>query len=104
MSAAEIARNGSVVIHVRLTPKAASNAVDGIGEAADGRRHLKLRVRAVPEKGRANESMIALLAAHFGIPKTAITIVAGASARLKTVRLAVDGPKAEEIAAACMAR
>lgn len=80
--------NGLQLI-VRLTPGAARDAVDGIERGADGREYLKTRVRAVPEKGKANKALIALLAIQIGVPKSAIRIVAGQTARLKTLH--IDG-------------
>jgi len=81
--------NVGLVISVRLTPKAALDRIDGIATLADGRTVLKARVRAVPEKGKANAALEALLAKALGVPKSAVTVVAGGTSRLKSVR--VDG-------------
>lgn len=78
---------------VRLTPKADRDAVEGGEQTADGRRHLKCRVRAVPEKGKANTALERLLAEAFGVPRSAVAIVAGGTARLKTARIAGDPPE-----------
>jgi uncharacterized protein YggU (UPF0235/DUF167 family) len=45
----------------------------------------------VPDKGRANAAAIALLAKLLGVPKSAVTLIAGDTARLKTVAIAGDG-------------
>ncbi len=50
---------------------------------------LKLRVQAPPEKGRANEAVCALLAKALGCPARDVSVVAGATARDKTV--AIEG-------------
>jgi uncharacterized protein YggU (UPF0235/DUF167 family) len=47
-------------------------------------------VRAAPDKGAANLALVVLLADVFGRPKTAVSLVAGATARLKQVRIAGD--------------
>lgn len=52
---------------------------------------LRLRVAAVPDKGRANAAVIALLGKALGVPKSAIAVTAGETARLKTVAIAGDG-------------
>ena len=52
---------------------------------------LRLRVAAVPDKGKANAAVIALLGKALGIPKSAITVTAGETARLKTVAIGGDG-------------
>lgn len=52
---------------------------------------LRLRVKAVPDKGKANAAAIALLAKALDIPKSRISVVAGETARLKTVMVEGDG-------------
>ncbi len=83
-------RADGIDIFVRLTPRAASDSIDGIAAAADGSAHLAARVRAVPEKGAANKALEALLAEALGVPRRAVSVVAGSTARLKTVRIAGD--------------
>ncbi len=56
---------------------------------------LKLRVQAPPEKGRANEAVCALLAKTLGCSARDVTVVAGATARDKTV--AIEGYGEEQI-------
>ena len=48
------------------------------------------RLKAAPVDGRANEELVALIAAHFRCPKSAVFITSGASGRLKLVR--IDAP------------
>ena len=83
-------REDGLDLHVRLTPKSSVDAVEGIGTAADGRSHVNARVRAVPEKGAANAALEKLLARTLGVPASAVAVVAGGTARLKTVRIAGD--------------
>ena len=45
------------------------------------------RLKAAPVAGRANEELIALVAAHFGCRKSAVTIKSGLSGRTKLVRI-----------------
>jgi uncharacterized protein YggU (UPF0235/DUF167 family) len=87
--------DGGVELFVRLTPKSARDAVEGVETAADGRAYLKARVRAVPEKGKANTALERLLAASLGVPFGAVAVVAGGTARLKTVRVAGDATAIE---------
>ena len=77
-------------IIVRLTPRASKDAVEGVGAASDGSSHLVARVRALPEKGEANMALERLLAHRLGLPASAVSIVAGSTSRLKTVRLLGD--------------
>ena len=56
---------------------------------------LRLKVRARPEKGRANEAVIRLLASHLGLPLTSLSIVRGATSRDKLVK--VDGLSEDQL-------
>ena len=76
------------VVAVLLTPKAAFNRIEGITELADGRNVLQARVRAAPEKGKANAALEALLAKVLGVPKSAVRVIAGRTSRLKSVQVA----------------
>ena len=77
---------------MRLTPRGGRDRIDGWAEGADGARLLKARVAAPPAEGAANEALIRLLAKALGVPKSAVTIAAGATSRLKTVE--IDGDAA----------
>jgi len=80
-------------LSVRLTPRGGRDALEGIEKLSDGREVLKVRVRAAPTEGEANAALIALLARLFEVPRSHVQLVAGASARLKTV--AVSGVSQE---------
>ncbi|MEI8718570.1 DUF167 domain-containing protein [Mesorhizobium sp. ISC11] len=90
MSAPFRLRDDGVELFVRLTPKAALDRLEGIETTADERSHLKARVRAVPENGAANHALEKLLAKALGVPGSAVSVVAGGTARLKTVRIEGD--------------
>ena len=82
-----------VVVTIKLTPKARSAGIDGIAEdlGPEGPRIvLRLRVTAPPEGGKANTAMIALLAKSWRLPKSAFTVIAGATSRLKRVHVGGD--------------
>ncbi|MDX8525226.1 DUF167 family protein [Mesorhizobium sp. MSK_1335] len=83
-------RENGIDLFVRLTPKAALDRIDGVETAADGRSHLKARVRAVPENGAANAALERMIAKTLGIPASAVSVVAGGTARLKTLRVVGD--------------
>lgn len=42
-------------------------------------------VKAQPVEGKANEAVIALVAAHFGVSKSKVSIKSGAASRTKRV-------------------
>ena len=84
------AETDGIVVTVRLTPKADRDALAGIEILSDGHPVVRARVRAVPEDGAANKALIALLAKQFGRPKSALTLVSGATSRVKQVRVSGD--------------
>ena len=88
-----------IIVHVRLTPRAARDAVEGPERKDDGQVHLKVRVRAIPDKGDANAALVALMARHFAVPKSSVTLVSGATSRLKSVRIDASPDAAAAIAA-----
>lgn len=77
----------AVLVDLRLTPKSAADRIEGMVTDAEGRAFLKARVRAVPEDGKANAALLKLLARTIGVPKSAVTLVAGHTSRVKTLRL-----------------
>ena len=83
-------REDGLDLYVRLTPRASRDAIEQVEATADGRAHLSARVRAVPEKGAANVALERLLADRIGLPKSAVSVVSGVTAQLKTVRLKGD--------------
>ncbi len=76
------------VLTVRLTPKGGRDAIDGIERMADGRAVLKARVRAPASEGEANAALIRLLARSLAVAPRQVTLVAGATARLKRLKIA----------------
>jgi uncharacterized protein (TIGR00251 family) len=72
-----------VIIRVKVVPRARRTEL--AGEMADGA--LKVRVAAAPEKGEANQELCAFLARHYGVPRTAVEVVAGHTGTRKTVRI-----------------
>jgi uncharacterized protein len=83
---------GGLAVVVRLTPKGGRDAIDGVEHLADGRSVLKARVRAVASEGEANAALVALLARALGVPPRDVTLVAGATARIKRLTIAGHGP------------
>lgn len=74
----------SAKISVYVTPKSSRNEIAGWrgGE-------LSAKVTAPPEGGKANAAVCKLLARELGVPKSAVTVVRGQSARHK--QLEIDG-------------
>ena len=68
---------------VRVHPRAKKNAISGeVGDA------LKLSLTAPPADSKANEACIAYFAELLAVPRSSITIAAGATSRNKVIRVA----------------
>lgn len=78
------------MVTVRLTPKGGRDAIDGVEQLADGTTVLKVRVRAAPHEGAANDALTGLLAKTLRLPRSAVTLVGGATARIKRLQLSGD--------------
>jgi uncharacterized protein YggU (UPF0235/DUF167 family) len=81
---------GGVRVAIRLSPRAGANRIAGVAEDAEGRFVLRASVTAVPEKGKANTALIALLAKEWDLPRTSFEIAGGATDRRKIVEIAGD--------------
>ena len=68
-------------IAVRVTPRAARNAVTLDGEM------IRVTVTVVPEDGKANAAVIKLLAKALGVAKSRLVLVRGATSRDKLFRI-----------------
>ncbi len=80
-----------VRLRLRIQPRASSEEVAGI--AGDS---IRLRLRAPPVEGAANEALVRFLAARLGVPRSAIALEAGRTGRNKLITVA--GVTAEEAA------
>ena len=69
-------------LRIRVSPGACRDEIVGRqGEA------WKVRVAAAPERGRANDAVVKLLAERLRLPPGALAVVAGRSGRDKVVEL-----------------
>jgi uncharacterized protein len=84
------ASSHSLRLDVRLTPRASRDLLEGETRLANGRRVLSARVRALPEKGAANEALLVLIAKSCEVARNRVSLVAGHGSRLKSVRVEGD--------------
>lgn len=82
----------SVVLMLHIQPGAKTTGFAGRhGDA------MKIRLAAPPVDGKANAALMKFLADYCAVPKSAVTLVSGQSARAKRVR--VEGVSAERLKA-----
>ncbi|MGD9811142.1 MAG: DUF167 domain-containing protein [Sphingobium sp.] len=98
MSASFLRVDGpDLILAVRLTPRGARDAAGGIWQDDKGAVWIQASVRAVPEKGKANAALVALIAKSLRIPAKSIALESGGTGRLKRLRLAGYAGEAERI-------
>lgn len=67
---------------VKVVPNASRDQI--VGWLGD---HLKIRLQAPPEAGRANKRLCQTLAQYLGLPGNAVTIASGSSHQRKIVEI-----------------
>jgi uncharacterized protein (TIGR00251 family) len=72
----------AIRLRLRVSPGANTTAL--VGQQGDA---WKIRVAAPPADGKANEAALRLLAETLDLPRGAVRLVSGASAREKIVEL-----------------
>lgn len=90
---------GELTIQIAARPGASRRGVVRSGPGG-----LVVAVHSAPDKGKANDELIAWLAETLAIPRSAIAIIRGASARRKTIRIAAADPTALASRLAAMAK
>jgi len=74
----------AVVLAVAVQPASKRIGIEGI-DVWRGR--LQIAVKAIPQKGAANEAVCELLSEKFGIPLVFVEIISGHRSRQKSVKL-----------------
>jgi uncharacterized protein (TIGR00251 family) len=81
----------STRLRLRVSPGAARTEL--AGRHGDG---WKVRVAAAPERGRANDAVVKLLAERLRVPQRSVSVVSGTASRDKVIELqGLDAAEAE---------
>ena len=78
----------TIRLRLRVAPGASAPGV--VGRHGDA---WKVRVAAAPERGRANDAVVELLAATLDVPRSSVTLVSGGGSRDKIVELTGIAPE-----------
>ncbi len=74
---------GSIkLLTVRVQPKASSRELVQISEY-----EFRARLKAAPEKGKANAELLELLAEYLNVPVSSLRIVRGQTSKIKLVEM-----------------
>jgi uncharacterized protein YggU (UPF0235/DUF167 family)/CheY-like chemotaxis protein len=77
------AKDSVVIFDLKAITRAARSEI--VGVTTDGL--MKVRVAAVPDKGKANEEIRAVLAEWFHVPRTHVEVLLGETSQRKRVRV-----------------
>lgn len=69
-------------VSVRVVPNSSKNEVVGLYDGV-----LKVKVCAVPEKGKANKAVIELLAKYYGVKKPQVILLSGETSSHKVFQV-----------------
>ena len=78
-------KDGAVIVDVHVMPNAAKTQIQGLHDGA-----LRVRLHAPPVDGKANLALQAWLAEQLSIPKSAVELLRGTTARRKQLRVAAS--------------
>jgi uncharacterized protein (TIGR00251 family) len=79
----KLAAGGQLVLEVKVIPRSSkSEIVEFLSDGA-----IKVKLAAVPEKGKANDELVALLADYFQVAKQSVELIAGDTSQRKRVRI-----------------
>lgn len=80
------------LLRVRVSPRAKASQVEGpYGD------ELKIRLKAPPVDGKANDELVRFLAAQLGCAKSQVRLTGGMTSRSKSLEISSLGP--EQVAA-----
>jgi uncharacterized protein (TIGR00251 family) len=82
--------SGGAIFTAKVVPGSSRTVVAGVLDDM-----VKIRIAAAPEKGKANQCLVAFLADQLGVKKADVEIVSGQTRPVKQVR--VTGISAAEL-------
>jgi len=84
-------KDGALIFTARVVPRASKSEIIGEHDGA-----LKVKLKSPPIDGAANAELIKVLAKFFNVPKSAVEILKGQTAKTKQIK--ITGAKIERFA------
>jgi uncharacterized protein (TIGR00251 family) len=82
-----IDQNNCYHLHIKLTPNAKFDKIDGTFIDENNLEHVKIYTTAIPEDNKANKQLIKIVSKALKVPKTKISLFKGDKSRLKTLKI-----------------
>lgn len=80
-------KDAPTYLRIKVVPKSPKTEVKEITSDETHGDTIKLRIKAAPEKGKANEELIKFLSKELDIPKESISIISGHTHQLKLLKI-----------------
>ena len=74
-------------LRIKVIPKSPKNEIIGVMEDQEDGEIIKIRIKAAPERNKANLELIKFLSETYHVPKANIAIVSGQKEQLKLIRI-----------------
>jgi uncharacterized protein len=74
-------------LRIKVIPKCPKSELIEVITDGEGEKTYKIRLKAVPEKGKANRELIKFLSKHYSVAKENISIISGKTDRLKLIKI-----------------
>ncbi len=79
-----------IYLHIRATPKAGRDEILGLVVSSNGATSLAVKITAIPDKGKANQAVIELLAKTMRVSKSSFRLSSGQTARDKVLEVVAN--------------
>ncbi len=74
-------------LRIKVIPNSNTNEIKEIMTDDSGEETIKIKIKAVPEKGKANAELIKFLSKELEIKKSNISILSGKTDRIKLIKI-----------------
>jgi len=85
----QLERDKVLYLAVKVIPKAQKTEFVEVLEDGEGEKTWKIKVAAVPEKGKANAELCAYIARLFRVPKNSVNVSQGETSQRKIIKIMI---------------
>ena len=78
---------GLLYLTIKVIPKAQRTELVEVMEGSEGEQILKIKVAAVPEKGKANKALCDYVAKELGVSKSSVSVSQGHTSQRKVLKI-----------------
>jgi len=74
-------------LRIKVIPNSSNNEIKEIMTDDSGEETIKIKIKAAPEKGKANTELIKFLSKELDIKRSKISIISGKTDRIKLIKI-----------------